>query len=161
MLAGWKVKLVEMAVKHQNNSWLYYEIWARLCTQTRYTMVSICLLPTLAFSPPQNVCSLAEEGKLMVALAKELFLCLNSHLVSHNTASATGPVAKGWAKRPKQDTALQPRSPQVKGNSHSLQPADYSFARTPPLRLQSTLSQDKEASAEKAVGARWDCWLAG
>ena len=55
---------------------------------------SVCCLH-LHFCPPQNVCLLAEEGKLMIALVKELFLVLNSHLVSDSAACATQSVARG------------------------------------------------------------------
>lgn len=60
-------------------------------------MVSICLLPTLAFFSPPNVCLLAEEGKLMIALVKEnyFWFCTHSHLVSHSAACAIQSVARG------------------------------------------------------------------
>lgn len=79
MLAGSRL-LVEIAVKHQNNSWLYYEIWARLCIQTRYTIVSICLLPNLAFFSSPDCLLACWRKKINDSLGwREWFLVLNSN----------------------------------------------------------------------------------
>lgn len=152
MLAGSRL-LVEIAVKHQNNSWLYYEIWARLCTQTRYTIVSICLLPNLAFLTPQIVCLLAEERKLMIALVEENdFWFWIPIMVSYNAAYATQPKARGWARCPKRHSTSVPVFPNKRGQSLPSICKSQFHEATPPLPPEHTASGQTNLHGK---GHRW------